>query len=395
MHGNFNTKSLALGLLITLGLIACKKSGDGGVLPNMSIGNSSGERSSSSAVYRFTVSLDAPATSEVTASYTTVDGTAKSGKDYTTASGTVRIASGQSQATIEVTVSADSLRRESQQFFVQLSAPKGCVIQSDRGTGTISNQNLLYYPVDPAGYSGRTNYAGYTLVWNDEFNGNEVNTNNWTFELGNNNGWGNNELESYTASTNNAFVSAGNLIIEARQERVGNFNYTSARMITKGKKEFKWGRVDIRAKLPKGKGIWPALWMLGSNISTVNWPACGEIDILELLGQEPSKIYASLHWGPNTSGHRYDTKSYVATGSSFDQQFHLYSMIWDASGIKILVDDQEFQSLSKAAFNDVYPFDNPFFFIFNIAVGGNWPGSPDATTVFPQRMAIDYIRVYQ
>ena len=336
----------------------------------------------------------------MTASYTTVDGTAKSGKDYTTATGTVRIPSGQSQATIEVTVSGDSLRRESQQFFVQLSAPKGCVLQSDRGTGTISNQNLLYFPVDPAGYTGRSNYAGYTLVWSDEFNGNEVNASNWTFELGNNNGWGNNELESYTASTNNAFVSAGNLIIEARQERVGNFNYTSARMITKSKKEFKWGRVDIRAKLPKGKGIWPALWMLGSNISTVNWPACGEIDIMELIGQDPNRVFATLHFGTNFSNHKSDTASYFSSSAGFDQQFHLYSMVWNDAQIKILIDDQEYYNLSKVRFSTdypsySYPFDNPFFFIFNIAVGGNWPGSPDATTVFPQRMAIDYIRVYQ
>ena len=190
-------------------------------------------------------------------------------------------------------------------------------------------------------------------------------------------------------------MSEGNLIIEARQEAYSGFQYTSARMITKNKKTFQYGRMDIRAKLPSTKGIWPALWMLGNNIDQVSWPACGEIDILELLGQEPNKMYGTLHWGADFANHQYLTQSYILPTGSFDQQFHVYSMEWEENSIKLYVDDLQIFSATKTNVTGPYPFNNPFFFIFNIAVGGNWPGAPDATTVFPQRMFVDYIRVFQ
>jgi len=167
-------------------------------------------------------------------------------------------------------------------------------------------------------------------------------------------------------------------------------------MITKGQKVFKFGRIDIRAKAPKGKGIWPALWMLGNNIDAVNWPACGEIDILELLGHEPNKIYGTLHWGTNVASHSSKGTSYVLSSGSFDQQFHVYSIIWTLDAIKILIDDQQYFQFAKSDVGSSnYPFNSDFFFIFNIAVGGNWPGSPDSTTPFPQRLVVDYVRVFQ
>ncbi len=256
--------------------------------------------------------------------------------------------------------------------------------------GTIVNENGLYLPVDNTGYSTPNQYTGYSLVWSDEFSGKSINQNYWSFESGNNNGWGNHELEYYTGRTQNAFVSQGNLIIEARAEVFGGSNFTSTRMVTKGKKTFKYGRIDIRAKLPQGKGIWPALWMLGENIDAVGWPTCGEIDMMELLGQEPNKIYGTLHWGPS---HQSYGKNKVLSTGTFADSFHVYSMVWTQNSIELFVDDISYFLMDTT--NEGPPFNLNFFFIFNIAVGGDWPGSPDSSTLFPQRMVVDYVRVFQ
>lgn len=247
--------------------------------------------------------------------------------------------------------------------------------------------------VDDTGYSTPLSYPNYSLVWSDEFNGQAIKSTNWTFEIGNS-GWGNNELENYTERIENAFVSHGNLIIEARAEVFGGSNYTSARMITRAKKSFKYGRIDIRAKLPTGQGIWPALWMLGSNIGTVGWPACGEIDIMELIGKSPNKVYGTLHWGASVASHQSSGNNYTLSSGIFNDQFHVFSMVWDANQIQLFVDDNP-AYFTKNINDNALPFNNDFFFIFNVAVGGDWPGSPDGTTQFPQRMIVDYVRVFQ
>ncbi|CAN5501038.1 hypothetical protein BH10BAC2_BH10BAC2_28610 [soil metagenome] len=366
-------------------------------LPVAKVNSLSQERSTNATIFRFTVSLDKTAAAEATVHYATVPATAEADKDYTPVSGTLTIPAGQKQATFDVEVTGDSTRKEDQFFYVQIDNPKNCQVSGNgKNSGTIINANGLYFPVDNTGYSTPNNYLGYALAWSDEFDGNAVDNANWTFESGNNNGWGNAELENYTNRTENAFVSKGNLIIEAREDNYQSSNYTSARMITKGKQAFTFGRVDIRAKLPKGKGVWPALWMLGSNIDAVSWPACGEIDILELLGQEPNKIYGTLHWGANTAAHESKGSNYILGAGSFDEQFHVYTMLWKEDNIKLYIDDIEFLTVDKTDLTgSEYPFNKNFFFIFNIAVGGNWPGSPDATTVFPQRMIVDYVRVFQ
>jgi beta-glucanase (GH16 family) len=242
-----------------------------------------------------------------------------------------------------------------------------------------------------AGYSTPNQYTGYTLVWSDEFSGNAIDENNWSFEIGNNNGWGNNELEYYTSNPENAFVAEGNLIIEAKAGSMGALNCSSARMITKGKKSFKYGRIDIRAKLPRGKGIWPALWMLGDNIDAVGWPTCGELDIMELIGQQPNITYGTLHWGPTTD-HFYGKTLGLSSGT-FADSFHVYTMKWTASAIELLVDDVSYLLMDISTGD--FPFNQNFFFIFNIAVGGDFPGPPDQTTPLPQRMVVDYVRVFQ
>jgi len=243
------------------------------------------------------------------------------------------------------------------------------------------------------GYKTPESYAGKTLVWQDEFNGTQLNTSFWTHETGNNNGWGNNELQNYQPE--NTFVKDGFMTIKAVKD---GSSYTSSRFISKGKKEFKYGRIDIRAKLPKGQGIWPALWMLGSNISTVNWPKCGEIDIMEMIGGTATRektVFGTLHWdNAGTKVCTCDKPGHVLTEGSFNDKFHVFTLTWDQTFITWYVDDVQFNKIDITP-GELDEFQKEFFFIFNVAVGGAWPGNPDATTVFPQRMIVDYIRVFQ
>ena len=173
--------------------------------------------------------------------------------------------------------------------------------------------------------------------------------------------------------------------------------YTSARLKSIGLQEFQHGRIDVRAILPFGQGIWPAIWMLGSNFPNAGWPACGEIDIMELIGSNPNHIHGTLHFGDNWTQHAYTGGStYIPSPQTFADEFHVFSIEWDSNGITWLLDDQPFYSVDNdISGNQNYPFDNPFFFIMNIAVGGQWPGYPDESTTFPQFMAVDYVRVHQ
>ena len=226
------------------------------------------------------------------------------------------------------------------------------------------------------------------LVWSDEFNDSTINTANWNFEKGNNAGWGNNELEVYTDSPANSYISNGSLIIKAINT---SGTYTSARMTSQNKKTFTNGRIDIRAKLPKGKGIWPAIWMLGTNISTVSWPKCGEIDIMEMLGDNVSKVYGTVHYDNN--GHQSSGLNTTLSSGTFSDSYHLFSIIWQPHHLIWLLDNKEYYSVTDTEVSG-FRFDLPQFFILNVAVGGNWPGNPDNTSQFPQTMEVDYIRVY-
>ncbi len=395
---NIAMKYLIKSLAIAAIFYGCSKSGSSkqtGSTPAASISNVTDSRSTTDETYKFTVTLNAAASTDVTIHYTTADGSALQNKDYVPASGVLTITAGKLTGDITVTVKGDSTRQADQAFTVQLSDAQHCTLANNQGTGYIINADGLYYPVDTAGYRTPDHYPGYSLAWSDEFTGSTINTTTWNFEIGNNGGWGNHELETYTNSTQNAFVSNGNLIIEARQQSSGSSNtYTSARMTTKGKQRFQFGRVDIRAKLPSGKGVWPALWMLGDNIDAVNWPACGEIDIMELLGQTPNTMYGTLHWGADFAQHQSKGTNYVLASGAFSDKFHVYSMVWVQDTVKLLVDDQAYLTV-KASDVSPNPFNSKFFFIFNVAVGGDWPGPPDGTTGLPQRMVVDYVRVFQ
>src|SRR5690242_4861518 len=342
--------------------------------------------------FPFKVILNKVSSKEVKVDFKTVDSTATSNY-FTQKSGTLTIPAGQQSGEIDIEVRGDSLRETEKIFKVQLSNPvNATIVGGGSATGTILCEGT-YLPVNDSGYTAPSNYAGLSLVWGDEFNGSAVNTDNWNFETGGG-GWGNNELENYTNSTKNAYVTNGGyLIIEARKEDDGS--YTSARMQTKGKREFTYGRMDIRAKLPKTKGLWPAIWMLGSNISSTPWPACGEIDIMELLGNQPHKVYGTMHWGQAGKGSIHIGDSYVLPSGDFSDKFHVFSIVWDSTKIEWYVANVKYFTGNKSDVTGNYPFDKSFFFLLNVAIGGNWPGAPDASTVLPQWMIIDYVRVYQ
>jgi beta-glucanase (GH16 family) len=391
------TKTMIIPFCVALMLLSSCSKGNNPE-PVITIGDVSQARTTTESTMIFNISLDKKVNNSVSVDYTLADGTATAPDDYVASSGTITVPANQTRASVNVQITGDptNLRQTNLQFTIQLSNPKLCTIGTSTATGTIITEDGTYLPTDNTGYTTPLTYPGYTLVWSDEFSGNTLDLSSWNQELGTGSGgWGNNELEYYTNSQKNIFVSSGNLIIEARREDLGNSKYTSGRMTTQDKKVFKFGRIDIRAKLPVGKGIWPALWMLGTNINSAGWPACGEIDIMELIGTYPSTVYGTMHWGSSTS-HGSKGSNYELSSGDFSDEFHVFSIIWKQDNISWYVDDQLFLETSAA---DVGAYDYPFnadqFFIFNVAVGGNWPGSPENTTVFPERMFVDYVRVFQ
>lgn len=231
----------------------------------------------------------------------------------------------------------------------------------------------------------------WNLVWSDEFNGTSLNRANWTPEIGTGSGgWGNNELQYYTDRAQNVQVTGGNLVITAQKESYGGMNYTSARIKTQDLKSFTYGKVEARIKLPTGQGLWPAFWMLGSNISSVGWPKSGEIDIMERVNNNPY-VNGTVHW--DAGGHAEFGR---VSGNLDFSQFHVYSIEWDSKYIRWFVDGQQFNEFYiDNGTGNTEEFQRPFFILLNLAVGGNWPGSPNNSTPFPSQMLVDYVRVYQ
>lgn len=346
--------------------------------------------------FDFKVRLSEEPSDVVTVDFTTKDKSAVAGEDYIAQNGTLTF-SGTVEQIISVEIIADTLKEGDEEFEILLSNPTNASLEDESEIGTIRNDDT-YLPISCAGYTTPDSYAGMTLVWADEFNEPTINLDNWTHEIGTgNSGWGNNELQYYTSDSDNSYIQDGKLVIEAKQQSLGGSNYTSARMITAGKQEFIFGRIDVRAKLPEGQGIWPAIWMLGADFFTDGWPSCGEIDIMELIGHEPNKIHGTAHWGNQGNPSTHQGNAYtLPAGEKYSDEFHVFSLIWENNTIKWLMDDQQYFSITDGnVTNTAYPFNDNFFFILNVAVGGNWPGSPDGSTVFPQRMMVDYIRVFQ
>jgi beta-glucanase (GH16 family) len=242
---------------------------------------------------------------------------------------------------------------------------------------------------------------GWTLVWHDEFNSAEIDLSKWEHEV-NAHGGGNNELQYYTARAENSYIADSVLVIKAIKETYtgseGTRQYTSARLRTLNQGDWKYGRFDIRAQLPQGRGLWPAIWMLPTDWIYGGWAASGEIDIMELLGHEPKKVYGTLHYGGQYPNNVHTGSSYTLPSGTFSEDFHLFTLEWDSTEFNWYVDGEHYQTQSSwysANYNFPAPFDQRFHLLLNVAVGGNWPGNPDASTIFPQEMKIDYVRVYE
>lgn len=246
-------------------------------------------------------------------------------------------------------------------------------------------------------------YIGYSLLWNDEFDGKELNTDIWNYEL-HEPGWVNNELQEYTQSNDNVYLEDGNLVIKAIKttDDNGNDYYTSGRMTTQNKKDFLYGKVVARAKVPEGQGLWPAIWMMPTDESKYGqWPKCGEIDIVETLGNDVDTAYGTVHCG---EPYKQQQGTYVLDDGTFASDFHEFSVEWEPGEMRFYIDGNLYHTV-----NDWFtavdgeeekdypaPFNQDFYVILNLAVGGNWPGNPDETTDFDKaKLEVDYVRVYQ
>ena len=276
---------------------------------------------------------------------------------------------------------------------IVLTLITACTSESDTSPSQVADPTLEIV-IPNEGTTSPDSYDGMTLVWEDDFQGNSLNLSNWSYEIGTGtNGWGNNELQYYRQE--NTTLKEGHLVITAKKETFEGRSYTSSRLVTKDKKQFRYGRIDIRAVMPRGQGLWPALWMLGSNFETVGWPACGEIDIMEMIGgnSRENTVHGTVHWENNGTRAQYGGENKISSGTLADK-FHVFSIVWDSTSIRWYIDNQQYHIIDTTP-GELDEFRRNFFFIFNVAVGGDWPGSPDNTTTFPQHMIVDYVRVFQ
>lgn len=245
-------------------------------------------------------------------------------------------------------------------------------------------------------------HADWRLVWSDEFEGTAIDTNRWTFDIGTGGpklvGWGNNELEYYTSRTQNVSVVDGVLRIVARRESHGGANFTSARLKTQGKYAQRYGLIEFRARVPAGQGYWPALWLMPRDSVYGSWAASGEIDVMENKGRDPGTVSGALHYGGSWPNNVHQTGSYAFPAGESATNFHVYAIEWTTNAFRWSVDGQVYRTqTSWRTSGGAYPapFDQPFYLIINLAVGGNFGGNPNDTTLFPGTMEVDYVRVYE
>ena len=391
-------------LLVSLGLFSCSK--ESGPLnvgdPRLIVYNLSFDELSDEheVTYYIRMMGELPASSPVV--FHVIDGTAKQGEDYELADGQVDFEPGETMMEIRIKIFGNLIEQPDRTFMIEFSSLFGdfddakVKITINDDDGAINSGELV---IPETGYTTPESYPGMSLVWQDEFKQGSLDASSWSYDLGtgcpNLCGWGNNELQYYQTD-NLTFKDGDFLVIEARRQVGGSSSYTSSRITTKDKREFQYGRVDIRAAMPEGQGVWPALWMLGSNIDTNPWPSCGEIDIMELRGDQPGRAYGTVHYGA-TYDQRMQSSSTrdLLLNKKFKDEFHVFSLIWQEDLIQILLDDEVYHTFTPAGTGgQPYPFNQPFYFLFNVAVGGDFPGSPDDNTLFPQFLIVDYIRVF-
>lgn len=392
------TSNIVSGLLLgglVLAFSQCKPTEPDPVVPEIRFGSDkTAFESDNNAVFEFEVKLNASTDKTVTVKYETEDISAVAGEDYTAVDGTLTFAPGETSKFISVDIVIDEFLEGDDQFKVKLDTPVNGYLKDNfqEAIGTITNDDSNL-DIGDEGYTSADSYPGMTLTWSDEFEGPEIDLGNWTYDVGAT-GWGNQELQNYTTSSDNSYIQDGKLVIMAKND---GGQYTSARLKSVDLQEYQFGRIDVRAKLPVDQGMWPAIWALGANYTEIGWPACGEIDIMELVGTNPRRIHGTIHWGNNVAQHQHDGQGIsLDFPETFADEYHVFSIIWEENSIIWLLDDVEYHSInSQTTSGQNYPFNEPFFFIMNVACGGEWPGDPDETTTFPEFMAVDYIRVFQ
>ena len=387
-----------IAFLLLLSFLSCEKNTEPEVTqqPKVSISDSASFENASGSTLNFEISVSELSTESIDIAYTLVDGTAQAGEDFIALDGIATIEAGNFSTNISVDIIDDDHKEVDEKLKVHITESAGIEIIDGIGTGLIRDNDAAI--VSEEGYNTAKEHYGYSLAWEEDFEAETLDESVYNFELGdgcpNLCGWGNGERQQYTALEKNIKIENSRLIITATEEGPGA--YGSARIQTKGKKEFKFGRIDIRARLPKGQGIWPAIWMLGSNIDQAGWPVCGEIDLMELIGHKPKSSHGTAHWGaPGETNSTYSTGVYTIN-EDFNETFHVFSLVWEFNEMVWYVDETFFHKVTIGNMQGKpYPFNQGFFFVFNVAVGGGWPGDPDETTVFPQHMEIDYVRVFQ
>ena len=358
-----------------------------------SINISEGETNETSISVKLTGKLGAPSL----VAYEMVSGTANEGEDYENVTGVLTFSDDETShnQSILLQILDDEIYEEEEYFEIHFTSDTLVNLSNDKVIITISDNDIQLTDNDLPGYVTPMEYEGWTFFWGDEFGGDVLNLDNWT--QANSGNWYNNELQYYKPE--NSVVENGLLTITAKPESIDNHNYTSSRMWSQHKAFFKYGRIDIRAKLPYSQGLWPALWMMGENKDVVGWPQCGEIDIMELRGNTPYRVTSTIHYKNSSGNHQYPPSyKYDLDSGNFNDEFHVFSMIWDEDKIQFFVDDNLFNTIiysSLSYFNNDNPFFKDFYVLMNVAVGGDFGGDPDATTIWPQQMDVDYVRVFQ
>ncbi len=348
--------------------------------------------------FPFPVSFNRAFNKDITIHYKTADGIAKAGIDYeAVTNGSIVIPAGKTSGNIVIKVIGNDIREADKTFTVELLSSDYGVILRNSATGYIRNDDNTI-KIATTGYEAATSYDGYTLEWQDEFT-DRVDPDIWWNQNGDGCpdlcGWGNNESQYYTDRSSNIFIQDGHLVIEARPENYQGKSYTSSKILTTGKKAMRYGRIDIRAQLPYGQGIWPAFWMMPEESKYGGWPSSGEIDIMEMVGHQSNMVHGTVHYGPGPSSIHQTSSHVKAGGGIFNDDFNVFSLVWKEDELIWLVNDQEFKRITPDQLDgQFWPFNEYFYLIINFAVGGNWPGYPDATTLFPQWLVVDYVRYY-
>jgi beta-glucanase (GH16 family) len=401
---NTELKLVAIGLVLAFMTLSCggeeimnPNPGSQEPLSEVTVADGDIIEGNGAGIMTFAVTAAPPSSSEITFNYQISGVTADPQSDFSSNDGQGVIPSGGRSFEIQIQITDDDQNEVDEKIRVDISNVQNGILRDGIAFGIIRDDD------DPTsfntdGYFTADNHFGYDLTWQDEFDGESLDTDVYSFEIGDGCpdlcNWGNNELQEYSADAANIKLEDGKLVITAIDE--GANQYSSSRMYTQDKLEIQYGRIDIRAKLPTGQGMWPALWMLGANIDQVGWPACGEIDIVEIFGNEPQTVIGTGHWGPQGSTTSTYNSSYFTTDVKVDERFFVYSLVWEPNDIQWYVDETLYKRLTPAELGEIpFPYNAPFYFIFNVAVGGNGIGDPDDTTMFPATMQIDYIRVFQ